>query len=151
LFGKLDAVSGNSTDVEAFLEPADPRFFDSNILDTVDNRTALLESNNLLELTTNLMENSSTWWKAIGACDLVEKGSLGQEERVEERNSGFLLLLAAPLRRLYCCCLGCLELHSMSNHQGKRCIEDMCTSLFLDWLDTFDFALLVQQNTHSKI
>jgi hypothetical protein len=63
--------------MEAFLESAHPHFFDSNILDAVHNRMALLESNNLLESTTNHGENSSTWWKAIGACELVEKGVLG--------------------------------------------------------------------------
>jgi hypothetical protein len=52
--------------VEAFLELAHPHFFDSNILDTVDNKMALLECNNPLESTTNLMEGRSTWSKAMG-------------------------------------------------------------------------------------
>jgi hypothetical protein len=61
---------------------------------------ALLESNNLLESTTNPIENSSIWSKAIGACEPVEKRALGREKGVEERkerNSQFFLLLAVPL------------------------------------------------------
>ena len=137
--------------MEAFLEFAHREIFDSYILDTVDNRMALLESNNLLESTTNHAVNSNEWWKAIGACEPVEKGALERENGVEERNSEFFLLLAVPLRPLCCCCFQQLELHLTSNRRGKKYIEDMCTSLLLDWLDAFDFALLVQQNTHSKI
>jgi hypothetical protein len=58
---------------------------------------ALLESKNLLESRTNHVDNSSAWWKTIGACEPVEKGALGQEKGVEERNSQFFLLLAVPL------------------------------------------------------
>jgi hypothetical protein len=154
LFGRLDALSGNSFDAEAFLEPAHPRFSDSNIVDTVDNRMALLESNNHLESTTNQIDCWSIWLKAIGAFEPDEKGGLWQEKGVEEWKSEFLLLLllAASLRRLFCSCFQYSELDSQSNHdQGKRHIEDMCTSLFLDQLDIFDFALLEQQNTHSEI
>ena len=137
--------------MEAFLEFAHRHIFDSNIVDTLDNRMALLESKNLVESTTNHVDNSSAWWKAVGACKQVEKRALGREKGVEERNSQFFLLLAVPLRPLFCCCLGHSELHSTSNHRGKRCIEDMCTYLFLDGLDAFDFTLLEQQNTHLKI
>jgi hypothetical protein len=121
-------LSGNSTHAEAFLEPAHPHFFDSNILDTVDNRMAVLEGNNLLELTTNQMEVKRTWSKAIGAFEPDKKGGLWQEKGVEEWKSEFLLLLllAASLRRLFCSCFQHSELDSQSNHdQGKRYIEDM--------------------------
>jgi hypothetical protein len=144
-------LSGNLTDVEAFLESARPHFFDSNIVDTVDNRMAPLESNNRMESTTNHVDNSIAWWRTIGASEPVDFGALGQEKGVEEPNSQFFLLLAVPWRPLFCCCLRRFERHSTTNHRGKRCIEDMCTSLFLDRLDAFDFALLDQQNTHSKI
>ena len=128
--------------MEAFLKSAPPHFFDSNIVDIVDNRMAPLESNNLLESTTNHVVNSNAWWKAIGACEPVEKGALGQEKGVEERNSQFFLLLAVPLGPLCCCCFQQLELHSTSNHRGKKCIENMCTSLLLDWLDALLDALV---------
>jgi hypothetical protein len=49
LFGKLDVLSGNSNHAEAFLEPAPALFFNSNILDTVRSKMALLASNNPLE------------------------------------------------------------------------------------------------------
>ena len=101
--------------MEAFLQFAHQHIFDSYILDTVDNRMALLESSNLLELTTSHIVNSNVWWKAIGACEPVEKGASGRDNEVKERNSQFLLLLAVPLRPLCCCCFEQLELHSTSN------------------------------------
>jgi hypothetical protein len=55
LFGKVDILSGNLHHVEAFLQLARPHFFDLNSLDTVDNKMVLLECNNPLESTTNLM------------------------------------------------------------------------------------------------
>jgi hypothetical protein len=66
LFGKLDVLSGNLNHVEAFLKPARPHLFYSNIVDTVDNKMVLLEGNNPLESTTNLMEGTSTWPKVMG-------------------------------------------------------------------------------------
>jgi hypothetical protein len=47
-------------------------------------------------------------------------------------------------------CLGGWELHLVLKHQDKQCTKDMCTSWFLDPLDTFNFALSVPQNTLSK-
>jgi hypothetical protein len=67
LFGKLDVLLGNPNHVEAFLEPAPALFFDSNILDTVGSKMALLASNNPLEASTISVEGKSTLSKAMGA------------------------------------------------------------------------------------
>jgi hypothetical protein len=60
LFGKLDALMGNPNHAEAFLAPAPVLFFDSNIVDTVGSKMALLASNNPLEASTNPVEGTST-------------------------------------------------------------------------------------------
>jgi hypothetical protein len=62
LFNKLDVLLGNPNHGEAFLEPAPALFFDSNILDTVGSKMALLASNNPLEASTNPVEGKSTLW-----------------------------------------------------------------------------------------
>jgi uncharacterized membrane protein len=55
-------------------------FFDSNILDTVGSKMALLACNNPLEASTNPVEGTSTLSTAMGAQELVvKKAALGRE------------------------------------------------------------------------
>jgi hypothetical protein len=79
LFGKLYVLLGNSNHVEAFLEPAPVLFFNSNILDTVGSKMALLACNNPLEASTNPVEDTSTFSTAMGAQEPVKKAALGRE------------------------------------------------------------------------
>jgi hypothetical protein len=52
--------------------------FDSNILDTVGSKMALLASNNPLEASTNPVEGKSILAKAMGAPEPVKKVALGR-------------------------------------------------------------------------
>jgi hypothetical protein len=70
---------GNSNHVEAFLELAPELFFNSNILDTVGSKMALLACNNPLEASTNPVKGTSILSTAMGAQEPVEKAALGRE------------------------------------------------------------------------
>jgi hypothetical protein len=65
--------------VEAFVEPAPALFFDSNILDTVGSKMALLACNNPLEASANQVEGMSTLSTAMGAREPVRKAALVRE------------------------------------------------------------------------
>jgi hypothetical protein len=61
LLGKLDVLLGNPNHAEAFLGPAPALFLDSNILDTVGSKMAILANNSPLEASsTNPVESTST-------------------------------------------------------------------------------------------
>jgi hypothetical protein len=79
LFSKLDVLLVNPNHAEAFLEPAQALFFDSNILCTVGSKIALFENNNPLKASTSPVEGMSTLTKAMGAREPVKKAAMGRE------------------------------------------------------------------------
>jgi hypothetical protein len=91
LFGKLYVLLGNLNHAEAFLEPAPVLFFNSNILDTVGSKMALLACNNPLEASTNPVEGTSTLSTAMGAQKNGQKS--GVRERVGGLGAEFGILL----------------------------------------------------------